>query len=31
VDAFRAGHFPPDEIDAYVELVESRIQELSTL
>ena len=31
VDAFRAGHFPPDQIDAYVELVESRIQELSSL
>jgi hypothetical protein len=31
VDAFRAGHFPPDQIDAYVELVESRIKELSTL
>lgn len=31
VDAFRAGHFPPDQIDAYVEIVESRIHELSTL
>ena len=31
VDAFRAGHFPPDQIDAYVELVESRIQDLSSL
>jgi hypothetical protein len=31
VDAFRAGHFPPEDIDAYVELVESRIQELSSL
>ena len=31
VEAFRAGHFPPDEIDAYVEVVESRIHELSTL
>ena len=31
VDAFRAGHFPPDQIEAYVELVESRIQELSSL
>jgi hypothetical protein len=31
VDAFRAGHFPPDQIDAYVQLVESRIQELSSL
>jgi len=31
VDAFRAGHFPPDQIDAYVELVESRIQELAAL
>ena len=31
VDAFRAGHFPPDEIEAYVDVVESRIHELSTL
>jgi hypothetical protein len=31
VDAFRAGNFPPDQIDAYVELVESRIQELKHL
>lgn len=31
VDAFRAGHFPPGDIDAYVDVVESRIQELSTL
>lgn len=31
VDAFRAGQFPPDQIDAYVELVQSRIQELSSL
>jgi hypothetical protein len=31
VDAFRAGHFPPEDIDAYVDLVESRIQELSSL
>jgi hypothetical protein len=31
VDAFRAGHFPADEIDAYADLVESRIQELKTL
>jgi len=31
VDAFRAGNFPPDQIDAYVEVVESRIQELSLL
>lgn len=31
VDAFRAGHFPPDQIDAYVELIQSRIQELSSL
>jgi hypothetical protein len=31
IDAFRAGHFPPDQIDAYVEVVESRIQELSSL
>jgi len=31
VDAFRAGHFPPDQIDAYVDLIESRIQELSAL
>jgi hypothetical protein len=31
VDAFRAGHFPPDQIDAYVDIVESRIRELATL
>jgi hypothetical protein len=31
VDAFRAGHFPPDEIDAYVQIVESRIHELTAL
>jgi hypothetical protein len=31
VDAFRAGHFPADEIDRYVETVEERIQELSAL
>jgi hypothetical protein len=31
VDAFRAGHFPPDEIEAYVAVVEERIQELSAL
>jgi len=31
VDAFRAGHFPPDEIDEYVAVVEERIQELSKL
>jgi hypothetical protein len=31
VDAFRAGHFPPDQIDAYVQIVESRIHELAAL
>ncbi len=31
VDAFRAGHFPPEEIDAYVGIVESRIRELQSL
>jgi len=31
VDAFRAGHFPPDVIDMYVTLVESRIAELKGL
>lgn len=31
IDAFRAGHFPPDQIDAYVDVVESRIRELATL
>jgi hypothetical protein len=31
VDAFRAGHFPPDVIDMYVALVESRIAELKEL
>ncbi len=31
VDAFRAGNFPPDVIDMYVSLVESRIAELKAL
>ena len=31
VDAFRAGRFPEDQIDVYVEIVENRIQELKTL
>jgi hypothetical protein len=31
VDAFRAGNFPPDVIDMYVSLVESRIAELKGL
>jgi hypothetical protein len=31
LDAFRAGDFPPDVIDAYVALVESRIAELKAL
>ncbi len=31
VDAFRAGHFPPDEIAAYVSVVEERILELGAL
>lgn len=31
VDAFRAGHFPADEIERYVDLVEGRIKELSIL
>jgi hypothetical protein len=31
VDAFRAGHFPPDHIDAYVDVVESRIKALKEL
>ncbi|WP_348264307.1 hypothetical protein P8935_07170 [Telmatobacter sp. DSM 110680] len=31
VDAFRAGHFPADEIDRYVEVVGARIQELNAL
>jgi len=31
VDAFRSGHFPPDEIEKYVAVVESRIQELGDL
>jgi hypothetical protein len=30
-DAFRAGNFPADQIDAYVEIIESRIQELKHL
>lgn len=31
VDAFRAGNFPPDEINRYVAIVESRISELAAL
>ena len=31
VDAFRAGHFPPDQILRYVSVVEERIKELSAL
>lgn len=31
VDAFRAGRFPPEEIDRYVSVVEARIKELATL
>jgi len=31
VDAFRAGHFPADESDRYVTVLEQRIQELSGL
>lgn len=31
VDAFRAGDFPPDEIDKYVSVVEARISELAAL
>lgn len=31
VDAFRAGRFPPDEIEKYVGIVEARIDELATL
>lgn len=31
VDAFRAGHFPADQVDAYVEIIESRIKELQAL
>jgi len=30
-DAFRAGNFPADQIEAYVEIVESRIAELQKL
>jgi len=30
-DAFRAGNFPADQIEAYVEVVESRIKELQQL
>ena len=28
LDAFRAGHFPPDQVAAYVDVVENRIHEL---
>ena len=31
VDAFRAGHFAPKDIDTYVRIVEERIAELKTL
>lgn len=31
VDAFRAGNFPPEVVDKYVEIVEERIEELKTL
>jgi len=31
IDAFRAGNFPSDQIQAYVEVVESRIKELQQL
>lgn len=31
VDAFRAGHFPDDDTQRYVEVVESRIKELAEL
>jgi hypothetical protein len=31
VDAFRAGQFPPDEIEKYVEIVENRVKELEAL
>ena len=31
VDAFRAGHFAPRDIDSYVRIVEERIAELKTL
>lgn len=31
VDAFRAGNFPPEEIDSYVSTVEARIAELQKL
>jgi hypothetical protein len=31
VDAFRAAHFSPREIDTYVKIVEERIAELKAL
>jgi len=31
VDAFRAGHFPPKEVESYVKVIERRIQELAVL
>jgi hypothetical protein len=31
VDAFRAGNFPPESIDSYVQIVESRIAQLKAL
>jgi len=31
VDAFRAGQFPPEEVEKYVAIIESRIKELAEL
>jgi hypothetical protein len=31
VDAFRAGRFPPEDVERYVSVVESRIKELAEL
>jgi hypothetical protein len=31
VDAFRAGQFPPEDVEKYVRIVKSRIKELSEL
>jgi hypothetical protein len=31
VDAFRAGQFPPEDVNEYVSIVESRINELAAL
>jgi len=31
VDAFRAGNYPPDEVDQFVSVVEARVKALNDL